>query len=725
MTDSHIQLFSDLKAFNYLFAMLISCKLLLKFCILCILAQQTRSYINVHPPVSRKLTFSTIHHTPGILSRQMNIQTAHLTIDNEKRSLNVQNWIASKFQQTKRALKTMKSSIQEIQKKVKTQQKFGSLALAAIGFLFWSIPKVLAKATSVEPMKAAAAAAAGLAATATAAPSQVAVTEVQTSFQKLIASFHGVKFDSLLMLIATSIVIPLFKRLKYSPIIGFLLMGTILGPNGFSLVRDVHMIDVLGELGIIFFLFEMGLELSLERLNAMKKDVFGLGTLQLLLTSLLGTLLSLTFFKLSLPASFTIGASIALSSSAFVLQLLKDSNAMGSRHGKASFGILLLQDLAVVPLLIIVQLLSEGGSGIQRALLIAATKAIVTLSTMSVLGKKFLDPIFSQVAKSKSHEAFLSIILATVLLMSFLTEGIGLSHSLGAFLAGLLLSETRYRYQIEADIAPFRGLLLGIFFMTVGFSIDIKLLFREGGMILSLLTLLISMKASIIFLLSLLFGVPLGSAIITGLLNSQGGEFAFVSLGIAQNMKLIPELLSKKLLTAVALSMAITPMLSDIGNLLAKKIEQKLDYKQFSPTKALAKERKQQVKEEEGQEEGEHVSHEYQKDFIVICGHGRIGKLICQLLDRKFMKYLIFDNNPQVALDGKKKGLPVYYGDVNRPEMLKHFNVGNAKVCIITFDEISMINKAVVRLRKSYPNLPILVRAKNEQHRQRLENMFG
>lgn len=652
----------------------------------------------------------------------MNIQTAHLTIDNEKRPLHVKNWIANKFQQTKEALKTMKSGIQEIQKKVKTQQKFGSLALAAIGFLFWSIPKVLAKATGVEPMKAAAAAAAGLAATATVAPSQVAVTEVQTSFQKLIASFHGVKFDSLLMLIATSIVIPLFKRLKYSPIIGFLLMGTILGPNGFSLVRDVHMIDVLGELGIIFFLFEMGLELSLERLNAMKKDVFGLGTLQLLLTSLLGTLLSLTFFKLSLPASFTIGASIALSSSAFVLQLLKDSNAMGSRHGKASFGILLLQDLAVVPLLIIVQLLSEGGSGIQRALLIAATKAIVTLSTMSVLGKKFLDPIFSQVAKSKSHEAFLSIILATVLLMSFLTEGIGLSHSLGAFLAGLLLSETRYRYQIEADIAPFRGLLLGIFFMTVGFSIDIKLLYREGGMILSLLTLLISMKASIIFLLSLLFGVPLGSAIITGLLNSQGGEFAFVSLGIAQNMKLIPELLSKKLLTAVALSMAITPMLSDIGNLLAKKIEQKRDYKQFSPTKALAKEGKLA---EEGQEEDEHVSHEYQKDFIVICGHGRIGKLICQLLDRKLLKYLIFDNNPQVALDGKKKGLPVYYGDVNRPEMLKHFNVGNAKVCIITFDEISMINKAVVRLRKSYPNLPILVRAKNEQHRQRLENMFG
>ena len=176
----------------------------------------------------------------------------------------------------------------------------------------------------------------------------------------------------------------------------------------------------------------------------------------------------------------TIGGSLALSSSAFVLQLLKDKDAMGTRHGKASFGILLLQDIAVVPLLVVVELLGKGGTGLVKALTIAGVKALVTLSAMSFVGRSLLDPIFYLVAKSGSQEAFLSIILTTVLLMSFVTQGIGLSNTLGAFLAGLLLSETRYRYQIEADIAPFRGLLLGFFFITVGFSIDLKLLIREA-----------------------------------------------------------------------------------------------------------------------------------------------------------------------------------------------------------------------------------------------------
>lgn len=189
--------------------------------------------------------------------------------------------------------------------------------------------------------------------------------------------------------------------------------GTLLGPTGLSWVKDVHMIDHLGELGIVFFLFEMGLELSLEKLTAMKKDVFGLGTSQFLVTSLVGTLISMAC-GLAAPPAIAIGGSLALSSSAFVLQLLKDKGAMGSRHGKASFGILLLQDLAVVPLLIVVELLGKGGSGMGRALIAAGVKAFVALSTMSILGRKLLDPIFTIVAKSGSQEAFLSVILTTV-----------------------------------------------------------------------------------------------------------------------------------------------------------------------------------------------------------------------------------------------------------------------------------------------------------------------
>ena len=204
---------------------------------------------------------------------------------------------------------------------------------------------------------------------------------------------------------------------------------------------------------------------------------------------------------------------------------------MGTRYGKASFGILLLQDLAVVPLIVIVELLSKGGGGLGKALSIAGIKAVITLTTMSYLGRKILSPIFYQVAKSSSQEAFLSIILSTVLLMSFITKGIGLSDTLGAFLAGLLLAETKYRHQIEADIAPFRGLLLGVFFVTVGFSIDLSILFSQGPKILVLLLSLILSKTTIITLLCKIFGMSMSNSIQCGLLNSQGGEFAFVALG--------------------------------------------------------------------------------------------------------------------------------------------------------------------------------------------------
>lgn len=400
--------------------------------------------------------------------------------------------------------------------------------------------------------------------------------EVQTSWKRLVQSLEGAKLDTLIMLIATSVVIPVFTSLKTSPILGFMLTGTLLGPNGLNCIRDVHMIDKLGELGIVFFLFEMGLELSLERLKAMRKDVFGLGTSQFLVTSLVGTGLGMAVFGLPAPAAVTIGGSLALSSSAFVLQLLKDKNDMGTRHGKASFGILLLQDLAVVPLFVVVELLGKGGAGLGRALAVAGVKALVTLSTMSFMGRTFLNSIFSQVAKSGSHEAFLSIILTTVLLMSYVTQGIGLSDTLGAFLAGLLLSETSYHYQVEADIAPFRGLLLGLFFITVGFSIDLKLLVSNAPLIGSLLITMLIGKSSIITLLSLLFDIPLASAQQTGLLNAQGGELAFVAFSIAEKSGMISSKLCKILLTTVALSMALTPLLAETGAKIAKKIEENM-----------------------------------------------------------------------------------------------------------------------------------------------------
>ena len=396
--------------------------------------------------------------------------------------------------------------------------------------------------------------------------------EVEKTFRSLFTSLQGAKLDTLLLLIVTSAVIPIFKYYNTSSILGFLLFGTVLGPNCLNWLKDVHMIDMLGELGIVFFLFEIGLELSLERLVSMKKDVFGLGTSQFVLTSAAGAAISRAF-GLSTAAAVTIGGSMALSSSAFVLQLLKDKSAMGSRVGRASFGILLLHDLAVVPLLVIVELLAKGGSGLGKALGIAGVKTVVAVSSMSFAGRKLLDPLFFFVARSSSQEAFLSIILTTVLLMSFITQGIGLSNTLGAFLAGLLLAETKYRYQVESDIAPFRGLLLGFFFITVGFSIDPRLFFTSLPQIVSLLALVLFSKASIITALSLANGMTFSEAQQTGILNAQVGEFAFVAFAIAERSSLISPKLNKILLTTVALSMALTPFLDKAGASIASRLE--------------------------------------------------------------------------------------------------------------------------------------------------------
>lgn len=536
-----------------------------------------------------------------------------------------------------------------------------------------------------------------------------AVEEFEKSWRSLAQSLSGVKLDGLFILIVTSIIVPLFRQIKVSPIIGFLLTGTIVGPTGLNWVNDVHMIDVLGELGIVFFLFEMGLELSMERLQKMRRDVFGLGTSQLVVTTAVAYGISV-LCGLSPAAAITIGGSLALSSSAFVLQLLKDKNAMGTRHGKASFGILLLQDLAVVPLIVIVELLCQGGAGLGKALTIAGIKALLALQMMSYFGRKFLNPIFYAVAKSSSQEAFLSIILSTVLIMSFFTKGIGLSDTLGAFLAGLLLAETKYRHQIEADIAPFRGLLLGVFFITVGFSIDLNILVSEFSSILGLLISLLASKTVIIAGLCTLFGLPIGSAVQCGLLTSQGGEFAFVSLGIAQRAGLIPAKLSKMLLTTVALSMAATPVLAEIGVVVANRLEKITGNSGQLGLNTHAEAVKAEMKSE---------------SYVVVCGYGRIGKMVCDMLDRKLIRYAAIDNSPQRTLEARNKGLPVFFGDVTRPEVLKGFHIGDAQACVIAIDDVGITNRVVMAIRKYHPELPIIVRAKNSQHQRYLDSNFG
>jgi monovalent cation:H+ antiporter-2, CPA2 family len=391
--------------------------------------------------------------------------------------------------------------------------------------------------------------------------------DITSSLQHTIGSLKGAKSESLILLGLNGIITPLFTRLKLSPIVGFLLTGILLGPNGFNLVKNMHMVDSLGEIGIVLFLFEMGLELSIEKLMSMKTDVFGLGTAQYVITSLLFTLIA-RFLNFSLPAALTIGGSLALSSSAFVLQLLKDYDVMDERYSKASFGILLLQDLAVVPLLVVIQLLSKGGSNFTTALSCAAIKAVISVLLIVSFGRNILPKFLSYVRQSKSHEAFTSAITTVPIFMSFLTHGVGLSDSLGAFATGISLATSKHRHYIEDTIAPVRALLLSFFFLKIGSTIDPRFIRENWKLIATLLISLLSVKAAVISTLCLLFRIPRDQALKCGLINAQGGEFAFVAFGIAEAAGLLQSELVRLISTVVALSMAITPLLAQLGSMI-------------------------------------------------------------------------------------------------------------------------------------------------------------
>eukprot|EP00529_Nitzschia_sp_RCC80_P018666 CAMPEP_0113498306 /NCGR_PEP_ID=MMETSP0014_2-20120614/31092_1 /TAXON_ID=2857 /ORGANISM="Nitzschia sp." /LENGTH=504 /DNA_ID=CAMNT_0000392301 /DNA_START=102 /DNA_END=1616 /DNA_ORIENTATION=+ /assembly_acc=CAM_ASM_000159 len=382
----------------------------------------------------------------------------------------------------------------------------------------------------------------------------------------------GPKADTLLLLMTTALNTPLCKMLGQSPILGFLALGVLFGPNGYNLVKDIHTTEMMADIGIVFFLFEMGIHLDFKTLMSMRKDVFGFGGSQFLVTAAAVAFIA-KLCGMSTAAQIVLGGGLALSSSAFVLQLLKDKDQMNTKFGRSSFGVLLLQDLAVVPLLVVTPILAGGGGGLASALGSAGVKAAIALSTIAVIGTFLLKPFFGMVAKTKSQEAFVAAILSTVLGMSFLTEGLGLSNTLGAFLAGMLLSETPHCHDIEKEVAPFRGILVGLFFFSVGFEIDIDLIKSSPGLVASIVLGIVALKATIAGILGLVFGLSKGTAQRVGLILSQGGEFAFVAFRLARSHGILDGDLTKLMLTCVSLTMGLTPFLDDFGAKMAETLD--------------------------------------------------------------------------------------------------------------------------------------------------------
>ncbi|KAK7349535.1 hypothetical protein VNO77_06978 [Canavalia gladiata] len=514
-------------------------------------------------------------------------------------------------------------------------------------------------------------------------------------------------FDMLWLLLASVVFVPIFQKIPGgSPVLGYLAAGILIGPYGLSIIRHVHGTKAIAEFGVVFLLFNIGLELSVERLSSMKKYVFGLGSVQVLVTAVVVGLVAHYSCGLAGPAAIVVGNGVALSSTAVVLQVLQERGESTSRHGRATFSVLLFQDLAVVVLLILIPLISpnssKGGVGFQaiaEALGLAAVKAAIAITAIIAGGRLLLRPIYKQIAENQNAEIFSANTLFVILGTSLLTARAGLSMALGAFLAGLLLAETEFSLQVESDIAPYRGLLLGLFFMTVGMSIDPKLLVSNFPVITGTLGLLICGKTLLVSLIGRIFGISLISAVRVGLLLAPGGEFAFVAFGEAVNQGIMSSQLSSLLFLVVGISMALTPWLAAGGQLLASRFELH-DVRSLLPVES---------------ETDDLQNH------IIICGFGRVGQIIAQLLSEQLIPFVALDVRSDRVTIGRSLDLPVYFGDAGSREVLHKVGAQRASAAAVTLDSPGANYRTVWALSKHFPNVKTFVRAHDVDHGLNLE----
>ncbi len=504
--------------------------------------------------------------------------------------------------------------------------------------------------------------------------------------------------DILIFLVAAVIVVPLFQRFRSSPILGYLAAGIAIGPHGFAIIGDTESAHTLAEFGVVFLLFMIGLELSFGRLRALGSKVFGLGTLQVIVTGvIIGTIAwNLEF---GLESAVIIGGGLALSSTAFVLQLLVERGERATGFGLTTFSILLLQDLAVVPLLIFVTLLGTTGASFVEIFGLALIKGGVALVIVILFGRYFLKPLYRIITNTRSSELFVSTTLLIILGMGWLMSVAGLSMELGALLVGLLLAETEYRHQIEADIKPFRGILLGLFFMTIGMSIDISLIIDQIGLITLIVVSLLVGKTFIVAGLCRMVGMPANTSIRTGFALSQGGEFGFVIFGAALALNLIPVNITQILMAVITLSMVATPAMFYFGKRISSWLEKRANKSQ----EAFDADIKSVI------------------NHVLIAGFGRVGQTVAKVLTDAGIPYVALDLDQKRVAKCREMGMSVYFGDADQIHVLKAAGADQAMSAVITLDKHETASRVVNALRGNYPDLPIYVRARDRQHMQHLE----
>ena len=505
--------------------------------------------------------------------------------------------------------------------------------------------------------------------------------------------------DTIVLLAAAVLAVPFFQSLGLGAIPGFLVAGIVLGPSALGFIENYDEIAHLSELGVVLLLFVIGIEINPSRLWKMKGLVLGLGSLQVFITGGIITIIAHATLSSSWEISLLIGSALALSSTAFVLQLLTEKKMLSSEYGKPAVAILLLQDLAVVPLLAFVSLMATPEMTIAEDMLFAFAEALLILVLILITARYILNPTLNRLARFSSPEIFTASALLLVLGSAYVMERIGISMAMGAFTAGLLIADSSYRHQIIAEIQPFRGLLLGLFFMSMGMSLNLTLFFANPLILLGIVVVLIAGKFLTLWPLSRLFGMQNTTSISIALLLAQSGEFALVLFALAKGTGLFDETLFQHLLIIVLLSMLATPVLERVA------------YRIFSSTR----EGSMTIPEFE-------ISRvEQDAKPVLLIGFGRMGRKVGYVMEFMKVPYVAIDGRAELVDRERAEGKPVYFGDLKRAEVFRAAGAADAPLVIVAIDSIEITERVVATLHEAYPTLPIFVRGHDMMRCQALK----
>ncbi len=509
----------------------------------------------------------------------------------------------------------------------------------------------------------------------------------------------AVMVDLFIFLIAAVVIVPIFHRLRASPILGYLAIGVFIGPHGFGLIDDVESVASLAELGVVFLLFTIGLELPLRRLWAMRRLVFGMGAVQVLTTAVVIGGVAFAWGN-TFNAAVVLGLCLALSSTAIVVQLLAERGELATPAGHAAFSVLLFQDLAVVPILFLLPVLGGNAGNFAVDLAVALGTAVGAVFLIYVVGRRALRPLFRVIAGTRSAELFVATTLLVTLGIATLTNLAGLSMALGAFLAGLLLAETEFRHQVETDIQPFKGLLLGLFFISVGMGVDFAAVAdRLHWVAISVLGLM-TLKGVLAAGAALAFRQPRTVALQVGFLLSQSGEFAFIVVGAALALRILPGEVAQFMIIVAGVTMMATPVVVAIG----RRAVLLMDHHalEIRPNAQMAA--------------------PDLEDHIVLAGFGRVGQTIGRLLEAQKVPYIALDLDARRLGACRAHGLPVFYGDASRKDVLERARAGHAACIVVTMDDPARAALTLATMRQTWPGVPVLVRARDRKHATELEH---